>query len=294
MLPADSAWEARLISSLTLPYALSTGESDLRFWDMPTFYEFFAGGGMARAGLGPRWHCLFANDFSAMKAKAYRDNWGDEDFVLADIGLLTTTNLPGEADLVWASSPCQDVSLAGKNQGLGAADAEVLTRSGTFWHFWRLIQALGAEGRAPKVVVLENVCGIITSNQGADFTAIVSAFAQENYRVGAVVIDAALFVPQSRKRVFIVGVRADSPLPFGMQWLHPSQDWHPVALRRAHANLPASLRQAWVWWNLPMPTPRSKHFIDVLEDEPIGVKWHSFAATHRLLSLMSEVHLQKN
>lgn len=248
---------------------------------------------MARAGFGPRWHCLLANDFSAMKAKTYRANWGDEDFVLADIGSLTTANLPAEADLVWASSPCQDVSLAGKNQGLGSADAEVLTRSGTFWHFWRLVQALGQEGRAPKMVVLENVCGIITSNKGADFAAIISAFAQENYRVGAVVIDAALFLPQSRKRVFIIGLRAELELPIGLQWLHPSPVWHPAALQRAHASLAAPLRQSWVWWNLPLPPPRPQNFIDMLEDEPTGVKWHSPTDTARLLSLMSEGHLQK-
>ena len=41
-----------------------------------TFYEFFAGGGMARAGLGEGWRCLFANDFDAKKAASYRANWG--------------------------------------------------------------------------------------------------------------------------------------------------------------------------------------------------------------------------
>ena len=261
--------------------------------NMPAFYEFFAGGGMARAGLGAQWQCLFANDFSAMKAKAYQANWGNNDLVLGDIACLTAAQLPGEADLVWASSPCQDVSLAGKNQGLGTADSEVLTRSGTFWHFWRLIQTLREEGRPPKMVVLENVCGIITSNKGADFTAVVSAFAQENYRVGAVVIDAALFVPQSRKRIFIVGIRADQTLPAGMHWLHPMQAWHPDALQRAHANLPPALQQAWVWWNLPMPPVRQQNFIDVLEEEPAGVKWHAPADTARLLALMSDVHLQK-
>ena len=39
-----------------------------------TFYEFFAGGGMARAGLGPAWRCLFANDIDDRKAAAYRAN----------------------------------------------------------------------------------------------------------------------------------------------------------------------------------------------------------------------------
>ncbi|MFC7552337.1 hypothetical protein ACFQU7_08860 [Pseudoroseomonas wenyumeiae] len=43
---------------------------------MRTFYEFFAGGGMARAGLGDRWQCLLANDRDAKKGRAYADNWG--------------------------------------------------------------------------------------------------------------------------------------------------------------------------------------------------------------------------
>jgi DNA (cytosine-5)-methyltransferase 1 len=41
-----------------------------------TFYEFFCGGGMARAGLGPEWTCLFANDIDRRKAAAYAANWG--------------------------------------------------------------------------------------------------------------------------------------------------------------------------------------------------------------------------
>src|SRR5204862_2074056 len=43
----------------------------------PTFYEFFAGGGMARLGLGARWSCAFANDFDPVKAAAYRANFAD-------------------------------------------------------------------------------------------------------------------------------------------------------------------------------------------------------------------------
>jgi DNA (cytosine-5)-methyltransferase 1 len=44
-----------------------------------TFNEFFAGGGMARAGLGPNWRCLFANDFDPRKVSAYKANWGEND-----------------------------------------------------------------------------------------------------------------------------------------------------------------------------------------------------------------------
>ncbi len=47
---------------------------------MSGFYEFFAGGGMVRAGLGPGWSCLFANDIDPKKAASYARNWGDVEF----------------------------------------------------------------------------------------------------------------------------------------------------------------------------------------------------------------------
>jgi DNA (cytosine-5)-methyltransferase 1 len=97
------------------------------------FYEFFAGGGMARAGLGSGWKCLFANDFDHKKGETYRKNWGDKELKTLDVGSLKTSDLPGVADLAWASFPCQDLSLAGGGAGLKG------DRSGTFWPFWRLM-----------------------------------------------------------------------------------------------------------------------------------------------------------
>lgn len=41
---------------------------------MPPFYEFFAGGGMARAGLGEAWECIFTNDIDEKKFASYRAN----------------------------------------------------------------------------------------------------------------------------------------------------------------------------------------------------------------------------
>src|SRR5688572_14141636 len=101
-----------------------------------TFYEFFAGGGMARAGLGNAWECLFANDFDDMKASVYLDNWKHE-VACVDIAKLSACDLPGTADLAWASFPCQDLSLAGDYRGLGKQEANQHTRSGSFWPFWR-------------------------------------------------------------------------------------------------------------------------------------------------------------
>ncbi len=84
----------------------------------PTFYEFFAGGGMARAGLAG-WECLFANDIDPKKARAYTANWGDKEFRLGDIHDLKSADLPGHANLAWASFPCQDLSLAGAGRAEG-------------------------------------------------------------------------------------------------------------------------------------------------------------------------------
>ena len=85
--------------------------------DQPTFYEFFAGGGMARAGLGHGWRCLFANDFDAKKSAAYRANWGAAELSPHDVWALAPFELPGRADLAWASFPCQDLSLTTSEQG---------------------------------------------------------------------------------------------------------------------------------------------------------------------------------
>src|SRR5688500_3128460 len=124
---------------------------------MPKFYEFFAGGGMARAGLGPAWTCIFANDFDFKKGLTYQANWGTDELKIADVCDLEISALPYFAALVWGSFPCQDLSLAGGGAGLRGG------RSGTFYPFWNLIQNLVSSGRAPKLVALENVCGTLTS-----------------------------------------------------------------------------------------------------------------------------------
>src|SRR6516225_8032383 len=101
---------------------------------LPTYYEFFAGGGMARAGLGEGWRCVFASDLSQMKAAAYAENWGADHFIREDVVKISPSHLPGVADLAWASFPCQDLSLAGDYRGLGHSQS-IATRSGTFWPF---------------------------------------------------------------------------------------------------------------------------------------------------------------
>lgn len=251
-----------------------------------TFYEFFAGGGMARAGLGDNWDCLFANDFDIKKAETYRKNWGGDELIVSDVGTLSIDDIPGKADLAWASFPCQDLSLAGNRSGLHAQ------RSGSFWPFWNLMKALSRQQRAPKIIVLENVCGALTSHNGADFEAIVDAICKLGYRVGAMTINADKFLPQSRARLFIVAVRNDLEFD-NISSLIPNPIWHSKSLVVAVQSLPEELLKNWIWWSIPDPPRREKNFIDLIEDEPVGVQWKSSEEVERILDMMSPKNLQK-
>ena len=240
------------------------------------FYEFFAGGGLARLGLEPAFACAFANDIDPAKGRAYEAAHGKGVFQLGDVWSLNAADLPGCAALAWASFPCQDLSLAGARGGLAAP------RSGTFWGYWRLIEALAAEDRAPETLVLENVTGLLTSHGGADFSAIVGALTSGGYRVGALEIDAAHFTPQSRARVFIVATRAS--VASDLVAAAPSLPFHSPALVNAVGVLPEDVRANWLWWRLPAPAARNTTLADILDR---GENWDDQEKTNRLLGMMS-------
>ncbi len=252
-----------------------------------TFYEFFAGGGMARAGLGDAWQCLLANDISEKKAASYAVNWGTDHLVVDDVYRLSANDLPGRADLAWGSFPCQDLSLAGAGAGLEGA------RSGAFWGFWRLIQGLNIQQRKPRMVVLENVYGALTSRDGADFETIIHAVASEGYLIGAVVIDAIHFVPQSRPRLFIIGVDSALHLPSVATAEGPNPAWHPAALIKAYNRLSANDNGAWRWWDMPAPAVRIHTLDDIIELIPQGVDWHTPAETQHILQMMTPLNRRK-
>jgi len=252
-----------------------------------TFYEFFAGGGMARSGLGPRWECLFANDNDEKKAAAYRCNFGATELLVEDVGRLNASLVKGAADLAWASFPCQDLSLAGNGAGLRGE------RSGTFWSFWRLIQNLRKEGRAPRLVVLENVCGALTSHNGRDFAAIGDALAGAGYRFGALVIDSVKFVPQSRPRLFVIGASTSLAIPPDLSGAASDEKWTSPALSMAQTRLSRDSAKNWVWWTLPAPHQPKRLLSDLLEENPTGVAWHAPEDTRRLIDLMSELNRAK-
>jgi len=245
----------------------------------PTFYEFFCGGGMVRAGLEPAWRALFENDFDPRKGVAYAANWGSDGLRIADVASLRARDLPGAADLAWASFPCQDLSLAGAGAGLDGK------RSGAFWGFCDVMEALKADGRAPKLIALENVGGTLTSRGGSDFNAIAAALENLGYHFGALTIDAALFLPQSRPRVFFVAVRNDVAVPARLAASGPPAHHVSSALRRVATGLPRALAASWIWWRLPEAPRANARLVDCLEPDP--QRWHNPSETAAFVATLS-------
>ena len=194
------------------------------------------------------------------RAAAYAANWGGEALKVCDVGALQLPDLPGAADLAWASFPCQDLSLAGAGAGLDGA------RSGAFWGFCAAMEALKADGRLPKLIALENVAGVLTSKKGADFAAITAALQSLGYRYGALTIDAADFLPQSRPRVFFIALRRDFAPPPGLTGASAPPHHVCGALSRVVASLPSALAADWLWWRLPSPPRTNLHLVDCLDE----------------------------
>lgn len=166
---------------------------------------------MEQAGIKTVW----ANDYDVNKKAMYEGHWQSGDFLLADIHALKSEELP-TADIAWASSPCTDLSLAGKRVGLRGG-----RESSAFFGFTDLIA--GMHERQPQVIVLENVIGLASSHEREDLRAAVKEFNALGYSVDAITLDARRFVPQSRPRLFIIGVK--NPVNGGEQDTCLRPDW---------------------------------------------------------------------
>lgn len=250
------------------------------------FYDFFAGVGLAGLGLGDAWQCLWANDFDPGKGEIYDKNFGPGLILIEDVSEVRARKLPGSPDLAWASFPCQDLSLAGWQRGMTAK------RSGAFWEFWRIIRELQTGARNPRILVIENVVGLL---YGDNFVGLCEAIASLGYRFGALIMDAKRFVAQSRQRVFLIAVdsRVDTT-GFTLSRPPVRSVWYPKKLRNSINGLDDELKSMWVWWKLPTPA-RRKHSLSKVVTEPDehDPSWFSEGQIDHLLSLMAERHRKK-
>lgn len=226
------------------------------------------------------WSVVWANDLDPEKQAMYEHHFGDDGrFVLGDVHSLDGSAIP-EADLATASFPCTDLSVAGARRGLAGSG------SGAFWGFIDSIRGMGK--RSPKVILLENVTGFLTSHQGNDFRDACLALNELGYSVDAFIIDAARFVPQSRQRLFVVATREKRP-PVVKEDLSFFQDE-----TRPHSLADFILWNPEIHWNIrPMPPlpELSLRLPDILENlSPNSNHWWSEERAAYLLQQMSERH----
>ena len=243
-----------------------------------TVMEFFAGIGLVRRALEKDdWKIVFSNDIDPQKFEMYKAQFPDaeEHFILSDIKKVNARTLPG-ATLATASFPCNDLSLAGGRKGLSGQ------HSSAFWTFVEALHSLGE--RKPPIVLLENVTGFLTSSKGKDFTEALSALNELGYGVDPFIIDAVKFVPQSRQRLFVVGV-------LGLSNRDASDlrsDTRPDALVgfiRAHPEIQWNIRK------LPELPRRSIDLTDILDELPDDApEWWSQERANYLLNQMSRKH----
>lgn len=253
-----------------------------------TFAEYFAGIGLMRMGLeAAGWQIAFANDIDPDKSEMYKTHFGDaeEHFVLGDIHELGIDSIP-TTDLATASFPCNDLSLAGSRQGLEGK------QSSAYWGFVRILKEMGK--RKPPVILLENVAGFLTSRKGADIHSALTALNELGYAVDVLILDAERFVPQSRVRLFIVGV-----LPERLQRWQGEQTVQETASFFESPVRPKAVAKfifdhpeiVWLQRHLPAPPRRSSCLKDILDDLPENSEfWWSRERTDYLVNQMNERH----
>ena len=153
-------------------------------------------------------------------------------------------------------------------------------RSGLVWQWLRVMDELQIK---PPIAVAENVVGLVSSSKGENYRQLHQSLVDRGYKVGSVILDAVHWVPQSRKRVFIIAVDKNIPTTdlesFQPLWCHPA----------IIVNIARTLDD-WVWWKLPVPQERKvslKEIVDFEEpcDEP--------EKRDRLLAMIPENHMSK-
>ena len=167
-----------------------------------TFADFFAGVGLVREGLGPGWACSMAVDHDRAKQRSYHHQFGDDRrYLCRGVEDLLPEDVP-TVDLAAICFPCTDLSVAGRGAGLDQGP-----QSSSFWVVHRLLKKL-KPGRRPRLLMIENVLGLLRREGGRDMLSICLALSGLGYAVDVLVLDARRFVPQSRPRVYLVADRA--------------------------------------------------------------------------------------
>jgi DNA (cytosine-5)-methyltransferase 1 len=229
--------------------------------------------GLEAAGLKVVW----SNDVSKRKHEMFEAHFSSggagHHFELGDLRDVESKAMPSDLAVAWASFPCTDLSLAGTRGGLHAG------ASSAFWLFIRNLASL--RERKPHLVALENVTGFVSSRAGRDLAGAIRALNGLGYSVDVVSLDARRFVPQSRPRLFLIGIQGEQedderPSILRPRWLDGL--FEDASIRTHRARLPEP------------PEPVSGGLTEALEvlsaDDP---RWWDAAATESCLRSLTDL-----
>ena len=267
------------VASLERPRPPVVGSSKVPL----TVAEYFAGIGLFRMGLeAAGWRVVYANDWSAERAQLYRGFFSDS-YEVKDIFSVTAKDIP-QATLATCSFPCIDLSLAGKREGINGK------HSGAFWGFYERLRE--QDTKAPPIILLENVAGWLSSNGGRDFYTTAKSLNKLGYVCDVFMLNARSFVPQSRPRLFMVGIK-ESVRP-------DRRDFLPA---RSEQLMPARLKRLilenddvqWTRLDIPEPPPhRNAGFSDEIVEKlsPRDSCWWPEQKVEKHLAMMPTSHLE--
>ena len=273
-----------------MAYALSTEKVELSFSQTralsPTVAEYFAGIGLFRMGLEDAgWKVVYANDWNPEREQLYKGFFGGG-YEIKDVFTIRAEEVP-YVTLATCSFPCVDLSLAGNLEGLKGE------HSSAFWGFYKILKA--QREMKPPIILLENVAGWLSANRGRDFHAVAKALNELGYACDAFMLNARCFVPQSRPRLFMVGINESYLSDI---YLQRTELFFP----RSERLLPAKLKHSMLsnddirWVHLDIPEPPhyriqgfSKEIVEALSpDDP---RWWSREKVEKHLDMMSPSHL---
>ncbi len=240
--------------------------------------EFFAGIGLVRLALERQgWTVVFANDIDPKKAVMYRHNWPEcRHLTVADIHTLKIERIP-PCTLFTASFPCNDLSIAGRWEGLGGKE------SSAFWGLVRILRELGS--RRPPIIMLENVVGFLMSHGGKDLEQALLALNELGYTVDALILNAHHWTPQSRPRLFVIAKRDEGAPVRSFSLVCDARPAALVHFITEHPNIRWDIRDV-----PPLPPPRTR-LADIVENLPDDdPHWWNVKRAEYFMGQMSPKH----
>lgn len=267
---------------------------------MMNFAEFFAGVGLVHEALSKSgWKCVWANDICERKQETYVANFGNSVFQLGDVWSYVKSPqlIPDQCFLYTASFPCTDLSLAGARKGLAGE------QSGALHAVLKIIEKKKQNSNNPYLIMLENVRGFLTSNEGGDVVFTVKKLNQLGYVVDLIELDAIYFTPQSRPRVFLFAVRSEiagkvMKLTAGNKisdsWWRCFESNSCLRTKKIKNIIETNQKLKWGILNLPRPPKRMVMLSDIVEmdlDSCSKIWWNKDRKNY-LFSQMSALHVE--